>query len=65
VSKAMRWILLPATMVVASLALAARASTRLAGKAKAERASQAGRLAEWENEGGALARAAGHQGMKT
>jgi hypothetical protein len=56
VNKAMRWILLPAPMVVASLTLAARASTRLARRAKAERASQAQRLGEWENEGGALAR---------
>jgi hypothetical protein len=64
VNKAMRWTLLPATLVVASLTLAARASTRLARLARAERATQAERLGEWENEGGALARAAGHHGMK-
>ncbi len=61
-NKSMRWILLPATVIVASLALSVRASTRLARRTKASKAARDESVREWENEGGALSRAAGQQG---
>jgi hypothetical protein len=58
-NKPLRWILLPATLAAASFALVSFATARLARIARAERASHKESVREWENEGGALARAAG------
>ena len=63
-NKPIRWILVPAALAVASLALAARVGLRAARLARRDRNREIASVKDWENEGGALSRAAGTPGNR-
>jgi hypothetical protein len=62
--KPMRWILVPAALAILSLTLAARVGLRAARKARLDRNREIASVRAWENEGGALACAAGTPGNR-
>ena len=64
-NKSIRWILVPAALAVASLALAARVGLRAAREARRDRNREVASVRDWENEGGALARATRTPGSRT